>query len=232
MRQIRSAVTALAALAAFASCSNDEPLADAGEEAATSAPDSEYTILPDEGADHLEPGRWAVANPDGPAPLAVLDLPAGFGGGEGVLFYRGESAVGYWLADRVYQDPCSAGELAVKVGGSVEDLAAALTAQKVTRTTKPVPVSIDGHTGLYLELTTPTDFDYKACNKNALYIWDTPTVPSGARFIDEPGTDHYWILDVEGQRVVLLTWVPRGVKEETAELLSDVVEGAAFVADH
>jgi hypothetical protein len=236
MRQISWAAGVLVAMAALASCSNDEPSAPKAAKPTTSAPepesqpDSEYSIIPAEGAERLEAGRWALKNTDGPAPMVVFDVPKGFSMGEAFL-NNGKAGIAYWLVERVFEDPCAAYNVPPKlVGPTVEDLATALAAQKLTTTNTPVPVSVDGHDGLYMELTTPTDFDYEGCELDVgFYIWKTVQKQIGWRYIDEPGVDRYWILDVDGQRVVLDAYAPAGAEKESVELVSDMVANATFV---
>ena len=49
------------------------------------------------------------------------------------------------------------------VGPSVSDLAGALRTQSVLDVTKPVPVTLDGHRGLYLEVTIPAEVYAGSC---------------------------------------------------------------------
>jgi hypothetical protein len=160
------------------------------------------------------------------APLAVFDVPKKFEGGGPWLVTKG-GYIGYWTVDRVYADPCGAAG-STRVGPAVEDLATALVAQKLTTTTKPIPVSIDGHDGLYLELTAPADIDYDDCSRvGGLPLWDTHV--AGLRGVSEPAVDRYWILNVFGQRVVLLTSVRPGADKETVEQLSSMVATTTFL---
>ena len=80
-------------------------------------------------------------------------------------------------------------------GPSVQDLADALVAQKFTRTTAPVPVSLAGYQGLYLEMTGPRDTS--KCIKVPAGPWE------GRNFYDDNQVERVWILDVDGQRLVV-----------------------------
>ena len=228
MRQIKIGAAALAAFAVLAACGNDsEAPADsgsAGDEQPGSTTPPDYQTLRDDGGG-IEPGRWAV-RAEGPAeaPLAVFDVPEGFnGGGPYIWTNKPWAVIGYWTVDAVYDDPCSDSGSAPPLGDTVEDLADALAAQKVTTTTPAAPVSVGGHDGLFLELSTPADFDYGRCHQDGLHLWgDRPA-------IGEPVVDRYWILDVDGQRVMI--FVARGPKApaETVQLFSGIVKGATFV---
>ena len=238
MRHLRKLAAALAALTLLAACANDDspvkaaPAAAEREPANTPAPD--YTML---GVSNLDgPGRWGVtAFGDPDAPVAVFDVPAGFQGHESWVWTDnqgpGEFAqLAYWAPTGVPKDPCKARTSSSPIGPTVEDLAAALAAQRRTTTTKPIPVTVDAHEGLYLELTTPTRLDYHACGPDGMQIWETAGTGS-RRILDEAATDRYWILDVDGQRVVITAMTLRAATSETVELATGVVETVAFATE-
>jgi hypothetical protein len=96
-----------------------------------------------------------------------------------------------------------------------------LDVQRLTTATDPVPVAVDGHDGLYLELSTPADLDYATCQKDGLVAWDDATAWA------EPGVTRLWILDVDGQRVVLtLNGEPT---KATERVFTGMVRSAEFV---
>ena len=235
MRQLRNMATALAALMLLAACTNDDsPAKDSStagrESAATPAPD--YTVL---GEPHLDgPGRWGVtAFGDPDAPVAVFDVPEGFQGRESWVWTDnqgpGEFAqLAYWTPTRVPTDPCHAKTSSSPIGPTVDDLAAALSAQKRTTTTKPTRVTLAGHEGLYLELTTPRGIDYQACGPDGMQIWETGG--SADRVLDGSAIDRYWIVDVDGQRVVISALTSPAATSETVELITGVVETITLVA--
>lgn len=92
------------------------------------------------------------------------------------------------------------------LGASVEELAAAPAKQKRTTTTKPVPVTMDGHEGLYLELTTAARFDDQMCGQDGMLIWEAGS--GDGRVLDQPAADRYWLIDVDGRRVVISAMAP------------------------
>ena len=230
---------ALASLTLLSACTNDDSPPESAPYAAGDEPTadstgaaSSYTIL---GAPHLDgPGRWGVtAFGDPDAPVAVLEVPEGFQGRESWVWTDnqapGEFAqVSFWSPTRVPKDPCKARASSRPVGPGVEDLAAALAGQRRTTTTKPTSVSLGGHQGLYVELTTPSRFDYEACSPDGMQIWLTERTEP--RALDEPVTDRYWIMDVEGQPLVIAAMTLRAATSETVELVTGVVETTAFVS--
>jgi hypothetical protein len=214
-------------------CSNDaspEPAAPAAVGGAAGAQDADFTVI---GQGRLSgPGRWALpAAGDAEAPLAVFDVPAGFAGREGFVWAEVDTYanITYSAPSRVFADPCAADAPSRRVGPSVEDLAAELGQQGRGTTTDPVATEIDGHAGLYLERTV-TSRDVEACeDPDGLRIWETPA-PGSVRGCDFALVDRYWILDVDGRRVVLAVMTQDGTDEETVEALTDAAEGAQLVA--
>ena len=236
MRQLRNFTTTLAALMLLAACMSDDSRAQRASrtepESASATQAPAYEVL---GASLLYgPGRWGVTafgDPNGP--VAVLDVPEGFQGHESWVWTdnqgRGEFAqLASWAPTRVPMDPCKAKKSSPPLGPTAEDLAAALAAQKQTTTTKPTPVTMDGHKGLYLELTTPRHFDYQACGPDGMQIWETSG--TDGRVLGEPVTDRYWIIDVDGQRVVISALTLPVVTSKTVKLITGVAEAIAFDA--
>jgi hypothetical protein len=105
---------------------------------------------------------------------------------------------GGWL----YGDPClTAAQLAaniqpdVAVGPTVDDFASALADHPLLEATDPVPVTLGGYSGKYVDLQLPTDLT--GCT-TSYYPW-APT-----QYAQGPGHRwHLWILDVDGMRFVV-----------------------------
>ena len=180
MRHIRNGAAALAAIAVLAGCGNDDEAGTgsdkagdkAGEGPTTSTTQPDYQMLPD-GSGSIDAGRWAIPADSSPeTPLAVIDVPtAGFnGGGRGI--WTNKAVIGYWTVAGVHKDPCSRSGAATSAGDTVEDLAGALDAQKLTTATEAVPVTLDGYDGLYLGVSTPAELDYGTCREDGLVIFD------------------------------------------------------------
>lgn len=222
---------AIAALAlALAGC------AEAATEAADDV-DDDYTVLVNEDDVQGEPGRYALTARAGfEAPLAVLDVPAGYAGfGIFALWPEDDgtdrpfSALNYWGVHAVYGQPCRSAAGATAPGDSVEELAQALADQDLTSATEPVPVSLDGHTGLFVELTVPRDIDVESCDEGALMLWQG-SPGDQHHFVRDPGlVERLWILDVNGRRVVLSTLAAPGVPRPAVDELTEIVESVRFV---
>ncbi|MFC7489464.1 MULTISPECIES: hypothetical protein [unclassified Knoellia] len=139
------------------------------------------------------PGRWAMpAAGDPKAPLAVLDVPAGYQGKEDYVWTHDEldlkenqGQILYRAPTRVLNDPCDTDGPSPRLGPTVEDLAEALVAQKRTTTTQPLPATLGGYRGLYLELS-PSE-GAKACGPDGeMVLWEAG---DEGRVFEYPATD-------------------------------------------
>jgi hypothetical protein len=232
MRQIRYAAIAVALVGVLTACSDDRAANDpvAGDKQTTSAPTTPRCPAVAFHHDELAPGCWAItARGLQGSPLAELDLPAGFSGNDAWVWVNADKqgewgAITLMPAGDVYLDPCTRAGTPPKVGPSVEDFATALAAQKVTTTTRPVPVSLDDHEGLYLEMSVPAGFDVSRCRDEELILWTGPEEPGA-----DPGlVSRYWVLDLDGQRVVLAVTTNGNATKETVGRFTGIAEATTF----
>lgn len=128
--------------------------------------------------DPLRLGVWLIGKGNGPPDGANLFVERGG-----------------WL----YRDPChSSATTAIQVGPSVDDFANAIANNPPLDATTPVPVTLGGYSGKYLDLQIPADIS--ACTEGAYWPWEPGFYAQGAS-----QRWHLWILDVNGIRVVILT---------------------------
>lgn len=233
----------------LAACSDDTSTATPAESSSTrSSPTSlsgttdgntdggpHWRLLADEPEDvPLAPGAYGLT-PNGVADhVVVVQAPEGYQNIGGWTFVAGEPfrAMGFLAADRVPPDPCGSGthgkfDAEVDPGPSVEDLAEALVAQKGAVTSDPVPVTLDGHHGLYLTYQVGKGIDVARCEEQAFDIFSTGP---GAWYLETARERAaVWILDVDGERLVL-AWVafPGVTRAQTREM-TRMVESARFV---
>ena len=92
------------------------------------------------------------------------------------------------------------------VGPTVDDLATALADLAPFRVTSPpTDVTIYGYRGKHLELTVP-NVDFGGCVDGELDSWIAPLNGGAYRGYTGPGyIEEFWILDVEGSRLVVST---------------------------
>ena len=93
----------------------------------------------------------------------------------------------------------------------------------------PEPVSLDGHDGLYLELRVPGRVDFGRCTDGSYMLWEGR--PGDAQHpADSPGSvERVWLLDVDGERVVLTAIAAGGVPRTRVHELAAMVESVRFV---
>ena len=157
----------------------------------------------------LQPGTYITANPF--LARVTFTVPADWEGimGGPYLVDLGKAAeprtVSFQIFDTVYADPCdfTKGPLDPLPGPSVDDLATALAGLPRLDVAAPTDITIDGYRGKQLTLTAPSDMTGCTLSPDGnLLIWE---LPLGARVGMTPGeVDRIWILDVDGQRLVIV----------------------------
>jgi hypothetical protein len=224
---LRAAVPMLAAVT-MAGCTpgQDAQTADDTSASATAHPGDARPLPTDS---PLAPGRYVVSVADAPsAPLLpVLSVPDGYEAiGDGIGVGADDLARYLWVWDvnSVFAHPCDASP--EPVGPSVADLAEALATQSLGGGTDPVPVTVGGYDGLYVELSVPDEVDVSACPSGVFSLW-----PGRAERYQEilGQVDMVWIVDVDGQRLVFdAAHDPDASPDKVAEL-EKMVTTATFV---
>ena len=179
----------------------------------------------------LEPGTYFV-DPDSDAstPLRVTYDVADEGwiqwSGAAKMSDSGHIMLTITTIDNVVRDACLDHTLLEPpVGPTVDDLVAALSRLAPFELSEPpTEVSILGYRGKHLQLTVPDlpvkgygeDRVFSTCWADSLHSWAAPNV--GGTFYGyngEPGrTEDFWILDVDGTRLVLITNASRAAPPE------------------
>jgi len=114
------------------------------------------------------------------------------------------------------------------VGPTPEDLATALAEQPVIRVRDTGPVTLDGAEGVSLTVRTPRGYDAADCARpGELVLFSTG---------DEDWTwlpeydGRWWILDVDGQRVVILNHCDRACSRDEIAQLRAMTESVTFTS--
>jgi hypothetical protein len=205
------AIVAVAGAALIAAGGDDETEVPAGPP--TDAP-RVVTDLP--GMTPLEPGTYVVdPDLDESTPLAVtFELAAeGWTTWSGTYIQRGTSqtAVNIVTIDNLLADACTDHTPAdPPIGPTVDDLASALAAlHPFEVTVPPTDVTLLGYQGKHLQLAIPAGFSEDGCADGYLATWLSAYVGEDGftGYNDaEPGrTEDFWILDVDGERLVIET---------------------------
>ncbi len=178
----------------------------------------------------LAPGTYLFsfqANPGVETPDALVEVPSGFDDGAEwyVLSHDDDAFLGLWTVGQVQRDACLRPlHDYFTPGPSVEDLADALVAQKSTGASAPKPVTLAGYQGLYVELASPRDLS--RCDRTP-GLWGDP---GGRGIYSDSQIDRVWILDVDGQRLVVnAAHGPTSTASERDNLTS-MVESLEFVS--
>ena len=127
-------------------------------------------------------------------------------------------AIGFLIVDNVLADPCdpSAGEMEPPVGPAPVDLAEALASQTGTESSDPVPVEIDGYSGVFLDYRNTGDGECPSLER-----WPGRQALVGER-------DQVWILDVDGTRLVIDAASFEGTSDADVAEMRTIVESLSI----
>lgn len=168
------------------------------------------------------PGTYVTADPF--LVRVTFTLPAGWDSTMGGPYfvdlgrtYR-PGGVSLSIFDKVRADPChpNQGLLDPAPGPMVGDLATALASVPGLAATTPTDVTVDGYAGKHFTLTAPTSFEGCSISEDGYVIWELPL--GGTNDMSPGERAQLWILDVEGERLVIHTSeIPGQSPQEMAE---------------
>jgi hypothetical protein len=210
-----------------ASASGAEP---ASPSASAAASEDDTTDAPDRSIEGHVLGQ-------GEYPSYTVEAPDTWSTSDG-HFIIGDGAaiegVSVWDVGDVPKDPCHWKDSSADPGPTVDDLVQALLAQRHRDASEPVAVTLDGHDGVFVEWSVPSnwvvtgDADFEGCDSErpgghtdfVSFFGDG----FGERYQQVAGqVDMLWILDVDGQRLLVdATYSPDATKADRAELTSVV----------
>ena len=206
-------------------------------QAATSTPTTSPTIEP--------PTSRRIAGRvlgSGTFPGYSVQAPDGWFTSDGFFVVKSSGSViglSVWDVTQVPRDPCLWEGQLDDPGPTVDDLVEALVAQRRRNATTPTDVTVAGYHGRYLEWSVPDDMvvtgdaDFEGCsiepsNGHRDFIsWLSSS--GGSRYQQVAGqVDRLWVLDVDGQRLVVdATYSPGTTMVDRAEL-GQVAESLRF----
>lgn len=224
-----SALTAMLLLAALGACADTAEAPPEPEGTASTgagAPD-----CPTLGSEHsdLTPGCWAIRAAGIDGVRAELEVPRDGFTGSYSWIWNNPPREDHWGAitleavGGVYSHPCRAGGEPGRAAGTAQEFVKDLAAQPVTRTTEPVPVTLGDFDGIYVEITTPADYDVGSCHDDELYLWQLPAEPTT---LYAGHVRHMWVIDVAGQLMVLTSATAVDATPGTLELFTTIPESA------
>ena len=174
----------------------------------------------------IEPGRYRIALGDSLAFDVELPVETSANGDGLYLAYR-STILKVETADEDYgvpYDGCRTFDVISPVGPTVEDLVTAIRNQTVYRLSPPTPVAIDGARGQYFELRIPAGYDASQCVDDQVGL---PGNPGSSNNMAPGYLGLWWIVDVDGQRVVVQLFTEDRDAPEL-ELMTKAVEGISF----
>jgi len=159
----------------------------------------------------------------GPGPRAHLTVmvPDGWEVHDGWVVKdddEGRPRLGSSVVANIYSEPCNSTLLDPPLGPTVDDLATAFADVWGADATSPTEVTLDGYAGKQMVLTVPEDVDFADCVAGNYMAWrDTG---GGDRLFQGPGQiQESWIIDVEGERLLIeASYFPEITSENRAEL--------------
>lgn len=172
-------------------------------------------------------------------PMPVIRVPAGYNGAGfavntgvgsgGHAFAPDARGLAFWEVGSVMSDPCKAGKHGVDPGPTVADLAQALANQPLRAGTDPVPVTVAGYHGLYVQTSVPSHIDFSKCGDGYFDSWIS--TDGGGRYQLGPGQrDRLWIFDVGGSRLVIDGWHMPGATPAQISQITRMVKSLTFRA--
>jgi hypothetical protein len=213
------AVVAVVATVLVANSGDDEDPVDTVTPTPTTAPAQDVLAVP--GARNLDPGRYFI-DPDGDAstPLRIAFQVALDGWEPWIGAMKpsvgGHTSVSITTVTNVVADGCfDHSPLDPPVGPTVDDLATALAQlEPFEVTAPPTEVTAFGYSGKHLALRVPdlrmdpsaeNFHDFADCLDGELHSWISTNNDGSFYGYEAPGhTEEFWILDVQGTRLVLV----------------------------
>ncbi len=256
---LRRPITTLLCAGAFlmtgVACSDDEePTAVEDTSSTTSAsttttteprPDGGQDIRDFDIDDQLEPGTYFIDPDEDPStPLTVTyEIPEGWSGWIGAAKFspEGHTALTIVTVDNLVTEACEdPAPQDPAVGPTVDDLATALSELSPFELTEPpTVVTLLGYEGKHLMITVPDlevtgsgdTAEYADCIDGNMHSW----IDSGGEpffgYNAEPGRyDEYWILDVDGTRLMISINSSPAMPPEDLEEVRAIIDSIQFEA--
>ena len=209
-----------------------------GDERSTPQParpaHADVRAVPASGEANLPPGRYSLRVT--PTLGYEVDVPGRRYVDDGTFLHHPD-APGVFLVTAAPADgtllprhPCT-DKSGITVGPTPRALARGLTTQPVLDVRRTSPVTLSGATGVFLEVRVPPDFDATTCQvlgetKDDLLLFSTT---EGTRWTWGPGyVGRWWILDVGGERVVVMNACDRTCTAKDLRTLAKMTESITF----
>jgi hypothetical protein len=183
----------------------------------------------------IEQGVYRIPRSDWSVADFTVAFPKGWTAQYGHVFLKQPDSAeeqGFYavVVDDIFADACagSAGR-SIKVGPSVDDLAAALLEQSGPITRGPVETTFGGYPATRIDLTMPTGFDLSGCDVKdvGLRIWYSAPANKNFVLLRDAAMSVY-IIDLNGQRQVFLAGSRAGTSNADRRELQTIVDSIRF----
>lgn len=182
-------------------------------------------------------GQYVFTGVGGGPPITVT-IAAGGWFGENSTLIKGDAdppagvgMIGPWYGPLyVYGDPCRWSTSKPKTPVStVDEMEAALTAQKSRNASAPVDITRDGYSGKLVTLRVPDDIVLSTCDQGYFGSWNDGVETTPSRYHQGPGQiDEVLILDVNGKLMVFDAAYYEGTPAADLAELRAILESMTF----
>jgi hypothetical protein len=154
--------------------------------------------------------------------ILVKNDESGAPDGAGTIVFPGDGEL------YVYADPCQWSTTRPDTPATtVDELVAALEAQASRDASAPVDVTVDGYAGQSITLHVPDDAVFSDCDRGEFRT--LVSGPDDARYHQDPGQiDKLWIVDVDGELVVIDIGFYEGTPPSVIGELEAIVDSTTF----
>jgi len=130
----------------------------------------------------------------------------------------------------VYGQPCKWLTTRPATASATADaFVASIGAQEVRGASPPVDITLDGHAGKSITVRAPIDAKFADCDQGTYGRWVTEAETTPGRYSQSPGQiDKLWVLDVDGQLVVIDTAYYDGTPKAVVDEMDAIVASMTF----
>lgn len=210
---------------------------------ASPTPEPSVEPSPSPTPEGIPEGPFVLKSPGGGPPITVtIPAPGWEGDPSGGPLVKndntdppdGAAIIGPFFGDLyVYGDPCQwSTTLPDTPATTVDEAAAALTAQASRDASAPVDITVDGHVGKSITLHVPDDAVFGDCDDDRFSSWaggGDPLSAGPSRYHQGPGQiDEVWLLDVDGVLIVVDAMYGAETSAEHLAELHAILESMTF----
>jgi hypothetical protein len=173
----------------------------------------------------IEPGRYVIGtlSPLDASHTITIDIPDGYVSFTESIVFGEEAGLGLWGVGWVFDDACQWRGTASPTS-STDDVVAALLGEEGLRASTPTPVTIDGYTGTFLEVTVASQAALDRCDEGHFSAFALAHEgPAGKRHLESVGEPELlWILDVDGHPLVIDAFGPDRERAELEQMVASI----------